>query len=234
MISIAICDDNAENLIELQDLANEMNFDKDVTCFDSSVTLANYLNTKNKPFDIIITDIKMPDIDGINLAKSIKRNYPNTHFIFVTSYSEYIQDVFTVNPVYYILKPIDKNKFAEAINLAKDRIIASKGNTINFVSKKKALRIQIDDIQFVESINRTAVFHLSDSTEDINIKLDNIEKDLPSNFIRCHKSYLVNMNVIHEILNNKITLFSGAVIPVAKSRFHDVKKRILYYWGDIL
>ena len=234
MINIAICDDNTSALKEIYDLVTEIDFDKSITCFDISSDLIDHLNSNNKAFDIIITDIKMPGIDGVRLAKGIKQGYPNTNFIFVTSYPDFIQDVFTVNPVHYILKPIDKDKFAEAINLAKDRIIASKGNTINFVSKKKALRIQIDDIQFIESINRTAVFHLSNSTKDINIKLDNIEKDLPSNFIRCHKSYLVNMNVIHEISNNKITLFSGAVIPVAKSRFHDVKKRILYYWGDIL
>ncbi len=234
MINIAICDDNSESLRELQDLANEMNFDKNVTCFDSSVTLVNYLNKENKPFDIIITDIKMSEIDGINLAKNIKRNHPNTHFIFVTSYSEYIQEVFTVNPVYYVLKPINKTKFIEAIALANDRIAESRGNTINFTSKNKALRIRVNEIEYVESINRTAVFHLIDSRLEINIKLDDIEKELPSNFIRCHKSYLANMNVIHEISNNKITLFSGTVIPVAKTRFHNVKKKILYYWGDIL
>ncbi len=234
MLNIAICDDNADILRELQDLITEIDFDKDVTCFDSSAMLVNYLDTENKSFDIIITDIRMPGIDGINLAKNIKRNYPNTHFIFVTSYSEYIQDVFTVNPVYYVLKPIDKSKFIEAITLAHNRITESRGNTINFISKNKALRIRIDDIKYVESINRTAVFHLIDSRLEINIKLDDVEKELPSNFIRCHKSYLANMNVIHEISNNKITLFSGTVIPVAKSRFHDVKKKILYYWGDIL
>lgn len=234
MITIAICDDNTEILKEVQDLINEINFEADITYFNYSVTLANFLQTENKPFDIIITDIKMPDIDGIKLAKNIKRQNPNTHFIFITSYPEYVQDVFTINPVYYILKPIDKNKFMEAISLAKDRITASKGNTINFVSKNKALRLRIDDIEYVESINRTAVFHLMNSSIEINKKLDDIEKELPSNFIRCHKSYLVNMNMIHEISNNRITLFSNTTVPVAKKRFHDVKKKILDYWGATL
>lgn len=233
MLNIAICDDNAITLNELNELVNKIIIEEhSIKVFDKAEQLIKHVNASTETIDIIITDIKMPEIDGIQLAKRIKNQHPNIHFIFVTSYSDYIQDVFSVNPVHYVLKPIKKEKLTEAIALAIDRITASRGNTINFVSKNKALRLRIDDIQYVESINRTAIFHLLNSNNEINIKLDDVEASLPSNFIRCHKSYLVNMNLVHEVSNNRITLFSNVVIPVAKIRFHDVKKKILEYWGD--
>ena len=233
MLNIAICDDNLTFLEEVTSLIGDLIPEKYcLVKFNEPQAMIDYVNENY--VDIVITDIKMPEINGIQLAKKIKNIYPHINFIFITSYTEYVQDVFAVNPVYYVTKPVDKEKFREALTLALDRIKKSKGNTVSFISKYKTIRVRIDDIQYIESMNREIIFHLTDSKKTMIMKLDDVEKNLPSNFVRCHKSYLVNMNAIQEIANNKIILFSHESIPVAKTRFPDVKKQVLSYWGDML
>ncbi len=233
MLNIAICDDNLISLNELIKLTEEfVPIQHMIKPFAKSTELIDSLNDINNKFDIVITDINMPEIDGIQLAKRLKNQHPNICFIFVTAFTDYIQDVFTVNPVYYILKPVSREKFSEAIALAINRINVNKKKTVNIISKNKTFRIMADDIQYIESRNRTAIIHLLNSVLEFNIKLDNIEKLVPESFVRCHKSFLVNMNLIREIGNNAITLFSGDVIPVAKARFKATKETIVDYWGN--
>lgn len=235
MLHIAICDDNKIFLQELYNMVDSIIGEEHcIESFNNPNSLIKYINDNINTVEIVITDIKMPEFNGIQLAKSIKPIHPYVNFIFVTAYVDYIQDVFSVNPVYYIIKPVQKEKLKEAIELAQDRIKYKKGNTLKFLKKNNTSQIPIDEILFIESNKRKITIHTTNSIEQINSKLDEIQKSLPSHFIRCHQSFLVNMNMINHILNNKITLFSGQTIPVAKVRYSKIKKEVLKYWGDTL
>lgn len=232
MLNIAICDDNKSFLKEFSNLVDSLvKEDHTIKSFSDPKKLQDFINENTNKIDIVITDIKMPEFNGIQLAKSIKPIHPYIHFIFVTAYVDFIQEVFSVNPVYYITKPVQKDKLEEAISLAKERIEQKKANTIKLKKNNTPLQIPIDEILYVESDKRRIIIHTIYLEENINVKLDELEKELPSYFLRCHKSFLVNMNMIYRISNNKITLFSNKTIPVAKSRYSEVKKAIIKHWG---
>lgn len=236
MINIAVCDDNPVFLKEIVSLIDKVYTDEHtIISFSNAQALLSHIEDYSENcIDIIVTDIEMPGINGLSMAKALKPLYPRLQFIFITNYTDYIQDVFSVDPVYYILKPVDPQKLLEALEMAVAEIDAGNKNAINITSKKKVLRIRYDEIKYVESYMRTILVHEIRRNTEILMKLDDFQKQLPSFFIRTHKSYLVNMNMVRSISNNRIELFSGEIVPVAKAKFPEIKKTILHYLGEKL
>lgn len=234
MINIAVCDDNPVFLKEIISTIDKVYPDKhSIFAFSNAQALISHIEDYSEDCtDIIVTDIEMPGINGVNMAKSLRPLYPRLQFIFITNYTEYIQDVFTVDPIYYILKPVDPKKLVEALYKAVAAIDAGNRNAVNITSKKKVLRIRHDEIKYAESYKRTILVHELRRNTEVLMKLDDFQKMLPPHFIRTHKSYLVNMNMIRSISNNRIELFTGEIIPVAKAKFAEIKKEILHYLGE--
>jgi DNA-binding LytR/AlgR family response regulator len=201
--------------------------------FSNSSELLKF--AENNKFDILITDISMPTINGIEIAEKIFQINPDVQFIFVSAYTKYIEDVFgVIKPTFYLLKPVNTEKLKQAISSA-IKEIETKNMTINFISKNKTVRIKYKCIVYVESQGRKVIFHQENrETEEIISKLSHIEDKFPNNFIRCHQSFLVNMDKIQSIKNNKIFLFSGEIIPVPSDKYKSVKDRIMRYWGENL
>ncbi len=236
MINIAVCDDNPVFLKDIITLIDKVYTDEHtIISFSNAQALLSHIEDYSENcIDIIITDIEMPGMNGVSMAKALKPLYPRLQFIFITNYTDYIQDVFSVDPVYYILKPVDPQKLLEALEMAVAEIDAGNRNAINITSKKKVLRIRYDEIKYVESYMRTILVHEIRRNTEILMKLDDFQKQLPSFFIRTHKSYLVNMNMVRSISNNRIELFSGEIVPVAKAKFPEIKRTILHYLGEKL
>lgn len=234
MINIAVCDDNPVFLKEIISTIDKVYPDKhSIFAFSNAQALISHIEDYSEDcIDIIVTDIEMPGINGVNMAKSLRPLYPRLQFIFITNYTEYIQDVFTVDPIYYILKPVDPKNLVEALDKAVAAIDAGNRNAVNITSKKKVLRIRHDEIKYAESYKRTILVHELRRNTEALMKLDDFQKMLPPHFIRTHKSYLVNMNMIRSISNNRIELFTGEIIPVAKAKFPEIKKEILHYLGE--
>ena len=228
MLKIYICDDKVEWLLNLETFLNKtLQEPFSMMSFAEPKLLLDFF--MDQPADIIITDIQMPGLSGIDLAKAIHQKSKHTQIIFTSSFTEYIQDVFAVQPVFYLLKPYQEDKFKEAISLAVKNLEGYR-QFIEILSQNKSVRICISDIQYLESDKRTVFFHKGEESISCFAKLDDIEEKLPGYFIRCHKSYLVNMHQIERISNNQIKLFSGIIVPVAKARYPEVKKMILHFW----
>lgn len=236
MLNIAICDDNQIFLNHLADTVEKLiKVEHNIFKFSNANELLNRIEDySSETVDIVITDIEMPGLDGVNMAKELKNIQPRIQFIFVTNYTEYIQEVFAVNPVYYILKPVDENKLAEALQKATNQLLDSDKRCFNVTSKNKIVRIRFDDIKYVESYSRKIIVHETRRNTELLMKLDDFEKELPPYFLRIHKSYSVNMNMIRSINNNRIELFSGEVIPVAKAKYPEIKKDILAFLSSQL
>lgn len=236
MLNIAICDDNKIFLNHLADTVEKLiKKEHNIFKFSNANELLNRIEDySSETVDIVITDIEMPGLDGVNMAKELKNIQPRIQFIFVTNYTEYIQEVFAVNPVYYILKPVDNAKLTEALEKAIEQLSESDKRCLNVTSKNKVVRIRFDDIKYIESYSRKIIVHETRRNTELLMKLDDFEKELPPYFLRIHKSYSVNMNMIRSINNNRIELFSGEVIPVAKAKYPEIKKDILAFLSSQL
>jgi len=180
--------------------------------------------------DLVFLDIQMPDINGIQLAKSLNHRQPMV--IFTTAYSKYAVDGFNVDALDYLLKPFDFNRFLEAVNKAKSYRTLSE-STINpaddvaiFVkSDYQNLRISTREILFIEGFDDYIRIHLDSGKSIFTLtSLKSILEKLPEgDFLRVHRSYIVPVRKIQRIYNQHIQL-GEKEIPIGKSYVDSVKK----------
>jgi len=179
--------------------------------------------------DLAFLDIQMPDITGIQLARSLNKHQPL--IVFTTAYSKYAVDGFNVNAIDYLLKPFDFNRFLEAVNKVKeykslhDGSVTTTDESAIFVkSDYKNIRINTKDILYIEGFDDYIRIHLdSDKSIFTLMSLKSVMEKLPKNdFIRVHRSYIVPINKIQRISNQHIRL-ADKEIPIGKSYIDSVK-----------
>ncbi len=189
--------------------------------FTHSVKAFEFLS-ENK-VDIVFIDIKMPDLNGIELVNKLDHQ---PIVIFTTAFDQYAIDGFKVNAVDYLLKPVDYPDFLKAAEKAKKWIYAN-SQTLSIKSDKeflfikseyKIIRIELNKIQYIEGMNEYVRIHRENAKPIMSLlSLKSIENQLPEDqFMRVHKSYIVNLQKITEIESNTIICGDGIVIPVSK------------------
>jgi two-component system, LytTR family, response regulator LytT len=194
--------------------------------FEAMETMAS------KEIDLIFIDINMPEMSGMEFAKSLP---PGTHIIFTTAYSQYAVESYKVDAIDYLLKPISYDDFLKAANKAQKVISQNQekekekaGPEHVFVNADgKIIRIDLEDVDFIESISEYVKFYLSGRKPVMTLmRLKNLEKQLPSWYMRVHRSYIVNLRKITTIERNRIVFYGTTYIPVSEQYKDEFKKFI--------
>lgn len=167
---------------------------------------------------ILLADIKLKEGDSIDYSSYLANNFPNTQIIFISAYDSYIQDIFKANPVYFVKKPIDDSVLETAINKALNRLKKNEPEYLTVKSNSEITNIPLQDIMFLESNRRIVICHYKDNKISFYGKLDSIEKNLNDDFVRCHQSFIINMNEIKSITSTDICLKSNNTIPISKNK----------------
>jgi two-component system LytT family response regulator len=174
---------------------------------------------------LLFIDINMPDISGMEFVKSLT-NKP--YIVFTTAYSEYAVEGFQVEAVDYLLKPITFSNFLKAANKVKNLIelstigqkasIKTSANHLFVKSDYKLIRIELDNIKYIESQHEYIKIHLINSNQVMTqLSLKSIEEQLPpERFMRVHRSYIVNLAKVSVIERNRIVFDGKVYIPVSE------------------
>lgn len=181
-------------------------------------------------FDAYILDIQMENISGIELAKKIHTDSPYPIIVFITSYSQYVFDVFDVMTFDFILKPLQFERFKSVIRNLSNYIFLSNTNFI-FNSNRKKWSIPYRKIIYIEKQGRRAVIHAVTNRQYLcNMNMEEILNKLSSEmFVVIRKSCVVNMSMITEITKDEIKLSTGHTLYVAREYKMRVKKRHLKF-----
>lgn len=170
--------------------------------------------------DILLLDIQMPDISGIEMLRMID-NKPAV--ILTTAYSEYAVDAFSLGVVDYLLKPFDYARFLQAINkvVNNGQMTVSSGDPANDYLMVKAdyklYKVNYDDLLFIEGQHEYVTFHTTTKRITALYSLKNLEDTLPKDkFVRTHKSFIVSIKNIQDIDKTNVTV-AGNKIPVGAS-----------------
>jgi len=183
----------------------------------------------NNDVELMFVDINMPDINGMDFVKSLKKC---PQVIFTTAYSEYAIEGFQVDALDYILKPISYAGFLKAANKAKiwfdlnqkqPETIQTTQNCLFVKSEYKLVRIMLTDIKYIESANEYIQIHLiNDTPVSTLIRLKTIEEQLPKDkFMRVHRSFIVNLDRVKVIERNRIVFDNKVHIPIG-DQYKDV------------
>jgi DNA-binding LytR/AlgR family response regulator len=193
----------------------------------------------NTSIDLMYVDINMPDLSGMDFVRTLE-NPPR--IVFVTAYSEYALEGFRVDALDYLLKPISYVDFLKSANKVKSwfenhsKTSEDVKSTKDFLFIKadyKVLRINFSDISYIEGMSEYIKIHLTNSKPVMTLlSMKFIEEQLPADqFMRVHRSYIVNLTKISVIERNRIVFDGKVYIPVSdqyKTRFQEyVEKNFL-------
>lgn len=235
MIKIAFCDDDLCTLNEINGLLDLYRLEHQVemvsVVFYSPLELLAEIEKGLRP-DILFLDIIMPGEDGISVAKEIRQYNEAVKIIFLTTSPEFAVESYTVGAYFYQMKPICTATFFQLL----DSVIAECEETqhCSLVLRRKngVTRIQLEKLIYCEVIGRTLMFHLENEKvlESVGC-MDELCKKLVAyeNFVRPHRSFLVNMEYISSISNKTIKMDNQAEIPIPHGRCTQIKNQFLAY-----
>ncbi len=236
MITIFFCDDSSETVNRYSSLikhtAKKNQLDISLSAFNNGRSLLFYMaDTPDLP-DIIYLDILMKDINGVNTAKKLREMGCNAEIIFLTSSNDYVFESFDVSPVYYLLKTETSEAKFEQVFLRAVHLSENKA-TQKFICKSGALRkiIPIKEISHLIIWKGIVTIHYGkNETFDYWTTMEELEEQLrEKNFVRTHRSYIVNLQYIAEFQRRKIILKTGETIPVGVTYEEKLKNTFLDY-----
>ncbi|WP_111645730.1 LytR/AlgR family response regulator transcription factor [Paranoxybacillus vitaminiphilus] len=198
---------------------------------------------REKP-DIVLVDIHMPDLNGLEAVKSCKEILPTLQVIFTTGYDEFAVEAFNISAVDYIVKPIERTRLFSAlekartfIRLLRESKYSSETNQnkkIGIKSQNAFLFLPMKDILFIEKEGRKTVIHTCDERYETNESLQELSAKLDDYFYKTHRSFLVNLKKVVKIESVGETFLahfsnSNKVAHISKLKINEVQEKILKY-----
>ena len=213
ILNVAIIDDSADSiealLSALQRYCQESGVECNVRKCNSPI---KFLSEYKPDYDIVFLDIKMPTMNGMDLAKYIRKMDSNVSIIFVTNMVNYAINGYEVSADAFIVKPIQYGSF----KIKLDRVVKkrSKIKNIPYVAVYEnglVKYVPISDIRYVQVVKHNIIYHLTDGDSEKRGSMKNeLELFLGNGFAQCHKSYLVNLRFVLGV--------NGYVLHLAKKR----------------
>ncbi len=191
----------------------------------------------NNHIDIVFTDIDMPELSGIGLLKS-SINAPV--FIFITSFTEYAAESFDLDALDFIVKPATFERLLKASNKAieyldlksmaahnETSLHEADTNDYFFIKETKGFtRLNYSDVIYIESMGDFSQIYTADNKHITLVNLKNLELQLPSEFVRVHKQYIINLNQIATVASTEILLNHNYTVPVSILNKQELMEKI--------
>ena len=223
---IAVCDDNPKELERIKGcFCRIQGYDLVCGYFDSTSTVMEILKTENSPYDLYILDIEMPGMNGLKLAKSIREKDSRALFVFLTSYTRYMKDVFDVVTFDFIEKPISDEKLLQILERAATYLnITSQHFSFGYRASRYSLKY--DRILYIEKKGRQALIHTFEDVYKTNMTLEEIWKQLnPKSFVHIHSSYIINLYNLDRKDNEIAIMRNGEKLHITKGYRRELAMR---------
>lgn len=237
MLHVAICEDDNSLLAVIKDKVQkylkENNRIAMLETYDRS-DLLKYDIQEGKYFDIVFSDIEMPDTDGMKLAEQIRNCLPDAIIIFVTAYLKYAIDAYELDVFRYIPKSSLDEKLPRALNDALKRMESQSHKSYLIQTATKIEKILHKQIIYIQKDGKNAMIICTDgSAKKVRKSLSDVYKELHSeDFVFVERGSIVNLAQIKGIRNDEILLNNGVCLHASHTRMEEVKNRMTIYWSE--
>lgn len=226
---IAICDEQQEDReITVQMMKKLLDAEKIsylLSEYDSGQMLLSDIQC-GTGFQLLILDVMLGEMDGITLSATLRKAGNNVAIIFVSHNREMAMRGYEVSAARYLAKPLDMDKLREAL-LFCYRGHRSQAETL-LPTETGERRTLLSEIQFVEAFGRGTKFYLENEIFESRKKISEVAKMLlPSNFLLCHRGFVVNLEQVKWIRHYEFVLKSGIHVPIGKGRYAEVHQRFV-------
>ena len=233
MLRIAACDDDEKERLRIAELLGRYREEKNAPLhFDVYRSGVGLLEAREQiPYDLLLLDILMPGLNGMDAAKEIRLTDGETKLIFLTSSPEFAVESYSVEAYSYLLKPVTSEKLFPLL----DRLFSEQRQSeqvLTLMRPAGVMRIPFSKLSVLEVSNKKLRFHLQDgSVKEVNGALSELEETLLSReeFVKVHRSYLVNMSQIQSLSAGELTTYAGPRVPVSRLLQTQVRDRYMNY-----
>lgn len=234
-LSVAICDDEPIHRNLLLNYLNQVfrNESYEVLEFEKGEEL---LENYPEKLDILLLDIQMGGLNGIETAKKIRQFDTNVIIIFTTAVFDFIQQGYEVRAFRYLLKPISYDEFSRHLIECKNDITneIKKNIKIKEITEGSISIIPISSILYIETVSRVTLIHTDKKIYKTRESIKNLENELKNHlFYRCHRSYLINLHKVSSINKDSVYIKNDEIL-VSRYKIKDLKLRITNTLGSLL
>lgn len=229
MIRIAICDDEQHLRDDLADLLSHYLHKKQVGFHLSTFADGESLLSADQSFEIILLDIKMTGMSGMETARALRKRQIASHIIFITALKEYVFESFDVDAINFLVKPVVQQKLIDTLDKILLRIATRPSQFMILRQGGCCKKIKYAEIMYCESVGHSITLYLQHSSETFLGNFETLEENLNRDFFQCHRSYIVNFRYIQRCEDGLIFLTDGEKLPLAKRRKQEFLSRLLRY-----
>lgn len=225
---IAICDDSQPDAAYIYDIvkrwAEAAGIAIRAEIFPSAEAFW-FRFAEDKAYDILLLDIEMGRMNGVELAQDVRRESDAIQIIFITGYSDYIAAGYDVSALHYLLKPIDPHKLEQVLDRAQKHLRRD-ARVLHLEAFGELVRIPLYEIRYLEVLKNYVTVH---AKRDYTTKrtLSSIEAELDSRFFRTGRSYLVNLDCVRRVTKTGVTLADGSVVPLSRGVYGQLNRAII-------
>ena len=225
-LKIAICDDSAPDTEYLAALSREWAGDcpAQISAFSSAEAFL-FQYEEEKDFDILLLDIEMDGMNGVTLAKALRRENERVQIIFITGYSDYIADGYDVAALHYLIKPVKKEQLFQVLDRARERLQKNE-KELFLRTPDETVVMPIREIRYLEVRQNYVTVH---GKSDVTVKrtLGEFEKELDERFFRLGRSYIVNLNCVRRVTKTEVHLSDGGALPLPRGQYEPLNRALI-------
>ena len=230
MLKIGLCEDNEIQHNQILSFLETISLPKhSINSFYKGNDLYNSIQEAMKdkePYDIVIMDIDLPDGNGIKFSKQINVFSPHTIIIYMTSYEDYVSDVYDTEHIYFILKKNYQKYLPHALSLANEALNKQRRASLKIFWNKEEYNILQKDIFYMERKLRTTFIVTPTHIYPTSEKLEDLLKRLGETFAMSHRSFIVNLKMVQEITKDSALLVDGTSIPISRRYYSSLKDKV--------
>lgn len=229
-LKIAICDDEPKQIDSLTTLISYWRSINNYTCAIDTFPSAEsflFVYSEEQNWDILLLDIEMGSMNGVELAKKIRENNYSIQIIFITGYSDYISEGYEVSALHYLMKPVDREKLFRTL----DRAYENSLRYMQYLTLKlpdSTVRVPFSEIRYLEVRQNYVTVH-ADREYTVKHPLREFENQLApdDSFFRVGRSYIVNLRCIRQVIKKEILLLDGTIIPLPRGMYEPLNREII-------
>ena len=225
---IAICDDSDNDREYVLNMVNRWATTNNREIHTNTFTSAeNFLfhYEDESDYDILLLDIEMGKMDGVTMAKQLRKNNETIQIVFITGYSDYIAEGYDVAALHYLMKPVKEEKLCSVLDRAIEKIVKN-DKVLTFESSGAIVRVPIYQIRYADVLGNYVTVH-AQTDVTMRMTLSELEKLLDERFYRVGRSAIINLTQVSRVTKNEIKLSDGTIIALPRGAYEGVNRAII-------
>ena len=227
---VAIVDDSVKDAEFVQSILNSWAEDRQLNIHAERFASAEsflFRYAEDKAWDILLLDIEMGAMDGVTMAKRVRRDNEAVQIVFITGYSDYIAEGYEVSALHYLMKPVNKDKLLSVLDRALEKR-KQEQRCLNLEYSGEMVRIPFYEIRYLDVHQNYVTVH---GKRDYTVKrtLGEFEKELDDRFCRVGRSMIVNLKYIQRVTKTEVRLSDGTVLPLPRGAYEPLNRAIIQH-----